>query len=153
MSSTYSQKTSPARVRIPDSRDYHAIYDAIERQRISVREAPVSILCDTESAVDRIVSGKVDAYVLDEAYLICYSVGMPWYSKDLVLEELMVLRIGTGSKFSAITDLLDDIAELNDVSYIYVGGSFTSAPKALTRLYSSAGYKPEGKPSLVKRRQ
>ena len=77
---------------------------------------------------------------------------MPWFTKELILKEEMVLRIGQGSDFSAVTDLLDDLAELSGASTIIVGGAFARAPKALIRLYSRAGYVLEDKPVLVKRR-
>jgi hypothetical protein len=109
-------------------------------------------LCDTKTAVKNIMCGEVESLIVDEAYLVCYSLGMPWFTKEIVLKEEMVLRIGAGSGFSAVTDLLDDLADLSGATTIIVGGAFARAPEALIRLYNRAGYALEDKPTLVKRR-
>lgn len=99
-----------------------------------------------------IVGHGVSSLVIDDAYLLVYDIATPWYSFKEVLNELLVLRIGKGSSFNAVVDTLDDLAYEHDVSLTLVGGAFTRAPKALSRLYSRHGYIDEGKPSLVKRR-
>lgn len=158
MSSTSSVKVSPTRLRLLEPTDSRRIYSAIEQNRlskgrsISVREALVSKLCCTKTAVKNIIAGEIESLIVDEAYLVCYSLGMPWFTTELILKEEMILRIGDGSNFSAVTDLLDDLAAISGANTIIVGGAFARAPVALIRMYSRAGYALEDKPVLVKRR-
>lgn len=153
MFSTYSPKVSPLRRRQPDRMDSRRIREALEANLVSVREAPVAVLVDIDKAVEVIVNNVVDAVIVDEAYLVVYEIGIPWYSDKEVLLELLVLRIGEGSSFTAVTDTLDDLAYENDVVYTFVGSAFARSPRALSRLYSRQGFVDEGRPSLNKRRR
>jgi hypothetical protein len=68
------------------------------------------------------------------------------------LEEKMILRIGTGGSFSAVCDLLDDLAEEHKANDIIVGGALAKYPRALVRMYEARGYQLMDIPSLIKRR-
>lgn len=132
--------------------DSRPIQTAIEANLVSVREATVALLGNPALTTKKIVHHLVDSVIVDNAYLVVYEVGTPWYADKECLHELMVLKIGDGSSFQAVTDLLDDLAWEFDVTLTVVGTAFSRAPKALARLYSRHGYVTEGKPSLTKRR-
>ncbi len=114
----------------------------------------VSFLCtDIPYVVDRIISGEVDAVILDEAYLLVYSVGSPWYTQETVVSEDMVLRIAPGSNFSVVTDFLDGLAKDYNARVQITGWALAKHPRAITRMYQRAGYSLEDIPQLTKRRR
>jgi hypothetical protein len=148
----YSPKVSPSRLRKPVDTDRLRIYCQIEKARQEVAGSDITKLSNAAYATEMIVQGGVDSVILDEAYLVVYSVGQPWYSDRIFLQENMVLRIGEGSNFSAVCDLLDDLAQHAGANDILVGGALAKYPRALIRLYKSRGYELLTSPSLIKRR-
>lgn len=152
MSSTYCKKVTPCRVRKVDARDRSRIYCQIEKARQRVKDSDITKLSSTAYATEMIVLGGVDALILDEAFLVVYGVGQPWYSERVFLEEKMILRIGKGSNFSAVCDLLDDLAEEHEANDILVGGALAKHQRALSRMYQARGYEALDIPSLIKRR-
>lgn len=152
MSSTYCKKVTPCRVRKIDARDRSRIYCQIEKARQRVKDSDITKLSYTGYATEMIVLGGVDALILDEAFLVVYGVGSPWYSDRVFLEEKMVLRIGEGSSFASVCDLLDDLAVEHDANDIIVGGALAKYPRALIRMYKARGYELMDIPSLIKRR-
>lgn len=152
MSSTYCKKVTPCRVRKVDARDRSRIYCQIEKARQRVEGSDITKLSYTGYATEMIVLGGVDALILDEAFLVVYGVGSPWYSDRVFLEEKMVLRIGEGSGFASVCDLLDDLAVEHDANDIIVGGALAKYPRALIRMYKARGYELMDIPSLIKRR-
>jgi hypothetical protein len=112
----------------------------------------ITKLSDARFATEMIVAGAVDAVILDEAFLVTYTVGSPWYSDRVFLREEMVLRIGAGSSFQAVCDLLDDLADEANANDILVGTALAEHPRALVRMYRARGYELLDSPSLIKRR-
>lgn len=154
MYSTYSAKVSPGRVRLPNESDRGTVDQSLRRAIHLSLEATVSYLCtDIDYVVDSIVTNELTSVVLDEAYLLVYTVGSPWYSKELVVSEDMVLRIGKGSSFSVVTDYLDDLAEKYDAKIQITGGALARHHRAITRMYERAGYSTEPSPQFIKRRR
>lgn len=147
---TYSPKVSPQRRREPTLQDSGSICAALKANIISVREATVSRIGNPEVATKRIVEHQVQSVIVDEAYLIVYDVCEPWYSEEVILVELMILRIGEGSSFDAVVDMMDDLAEEYNTTCTHVGSAFARSPRALSRLYSRRGFIPENRPSLIK---
>lgn len=153
MSSTSCRKVSSSRVRSPTARDFGRIYCQLTKAMEANPEATVVRLAESPSDIVRgIVTGAVSSLIVDDAFLLVYASGNPWYSNEVVLEELMVLRIGKGSSFASVCDLLDDLAEDVHASVIVVGGALARKPRALTRMYQSRGYVSSDVPSLIKRR-
>lgn len=155
MCSTSCRKVSPSRVRHPRESDREPLYGSLSAAVYRSLEASVSYLCtDLEYVVDRIIKGEeLLAVILDDSYLLVYSIGSPWYSKSTVLVEDMVLRLAPGSHFSVVTDYLEDLAEQNDCDMILVGGALARSSRAITRLYQRQGFTVEGVPQLSKRRR
>lgn len=152
MCSTSFARVTPSRVREVTRKDRANIYCQIERARNSVPESEITRMSDTSYAVDAILRGDVSGLILDEAFLVIYGVGSPWFSPRVVLQERMVLRIGPGSSFDSVCDLLDDLADAHGASEIVVGGALAKHPRALTRMYQRRGYSALDEPSLIKRR-
>jgi hypothetical protein len=152
MRPTYSPKVSPSRIRKPTVEDRFRIYCQLEKAVSAVPGADITKLSDTRYATEMVVKHGVPSLILDEAYLVVYQVGSPWYSDRVFLQENLVLRIGKGSAFAYVCDLLDDLAEQHNANDILVGGALSKYPRALTRLYKSRGYELLSSPSLIKRR-
>ena len=156
MSSTSYAKVSPSRVRLPEESDRGRISRSLNAAvDLSLAiDSTVSYLgTSQEYAVDQILKQEVDSVILDDTYLLVYSVGSPWYSRETVVSEDMVLRLSPGSHFSVVTDFLDDLANEHDASVILTGGALSRSSRAITRLYERAGYTLEGIPHLTKRRR
>lgn len=152
MPSMYCKKVSPSRVRKVGLKDRARIYCQIEAARMRVLDSDITKLSNAAYATEMIVLGGVEALILDEAFLVAYDVGSPWYSDRVFLREQLVLRIGEGSSFSAVCDLLDDLAEQHGANDILVGGALAKHPRALERMYKAHGYEVQAAPSLIKRR-
>ena len=152
MPSTYSPKVSLSRLRKPTFKDRDRICCQIDKARLRVQDSDITKLSNAAYATEMIVLGGVTSVILDEAYLVVYDTGSPWYSDRVFLEEKMVLRIGSGSSFSAVCDLLDDLAHYAKANDSLVGGALAKYPKALIRLYEARGYELLTTPSLIKRR-
>lgn len=144
------RKVSPQRCRLPDANDKSRIEGAINGALVSVSKESLGSLASPERMLYSILSREVNSKVVDDSYLVVYDYGIPWYSNKMFLFELMVLKIGSGGSFEAVTDLLDDLAYEVDAKAIAVGSQLCRAPAALSRLYSRAGFVNEGKTSLVK---
>ena len=101
-----------------------------------------------------IVQNIVDAVVINESYLLVFSVVKPWYSKNRsILCEDLVLRIGSGSSFRDVVAALEHLADLNECNAIITGGALARSSRAITRLYQRFGFVLEdGAPQLIKRR-
>lgn len=152
MSSTSYKKVSPCRVRKVDERDRSRIYCQLKKAAERMPNQELQRVADPAYATDTIVCGAVDAVVLDEAFLVVYGVGKPWYYDTTFLEEQLVLRIGPGSNFKSICDLLDDLKTEHGAEEIIVGGALCARSRALIKLYKANGYVELDSPCLIKRR-
>lgn len=112
-------------------------------------------LCDDmEYTVSVIVDGDVSSVVIDEAYLLVYSVGQPWYSLGhTVFQEDLVLRIGSGSNFGRVVETMEGLAAEHNCSTLLAGGALSRSSRAITRLYRMHGFELEdGVPQFTRRR-
>lgn len=133
-----------------------ALYLSLAPSGSKHNSSSVSYLCDDpQYTVDMIVQNMVDSVVIDESYLLVFSVVKPWYSMNRVLlSEDLVLRIGKGSTFRAVASTLEHLAELNNCDAIITGGALSRSSRAIIRLYQRFGYELEdGSPQLTKRRR
>lgn len=87
------------------------------------------------------------AYVV-EGYLVVVDVVTPWYTRDKVLQEGLVLRIRDGGTVDDVVKALDDIAKLHGCVLITTGD--TTGAGIMSRAYSRAGYKAQP-PTFFKR--
>lgn len=133
-----------------------ALYRSLAPSGTEYSSSSVDFFCDDrEYTVQVIVQNMVDAVVINESYLLVFSVVKPWYSKNkTVLCEDLVLRIGKGSSFSDVIATMEDLAEVNECDAIITGGALARSSRAITRLYQRFGFVLEdGSPQLTKRRR
>jgi len=152
MSSTYCRKVSLSRVRQVSPSDAERICYKLQEAMDKIDDPYLKKKCTAEYVTEQVVSGNMDAVILDDTYLVCYQVGSPWYSTKVFLTEQLVLKIGTGSNFSSVCDLLDDMQEFFGTDEIVVGGGLSSRPDLLAAKYEENGYSKLRYPSLIKRR-
>ncbi len=152
MSSITSRRVSLSRVRKPTPDDAQRIVLHLLKATQRVRGKQVTHKLDHAEVVRRIVEHDVPSVILDEAFLLVYSVGTPWYSDNLYLEEQLVLRIGEGSSFDVVTDMLDDLADIVNAEAIIVASALAFSNRALSRLYTRRGFHNGELVTLVKRR-
>ncbi len=126
-----------------------------EDSKVDNRESSVSYYCDDiDYTVALITQGLVDAVIVEEAYLLCFAIVTPWYSKNRVaFVENMVLRIASGSSFDRVIAVMDHLAEINHCDSMSAGGALARSSRALTRMYERHGYSLERHaPQFTKRR-
>ena len=81
---------------------------------------------------------------LVEGYLVVFAVGTPWYSDQPVLSELLIVRVRPGGTLTGVAQFLKDQARSAGAVIVAVGTAFAQSDRALTRLYQSEGFQPEG---------
>ncbi len=126
-----------------------------EDSKVDHRESSVSYNCDDpDYTVALITQGLVDAVIIDEAYLLCFAIVTPWYSKNrTTFVENMVLRIGPGSSFDRYIAVMEHLADINHCDSLSAGGALARNSRALTRMYARYGYLLERHaPQFTKRR-
>lgn len=151
MFSTYFRKVSSSSVREVNDLDATRICCQLYKAKERAKDKPVVRDLDVELAVSKIVrQTDCKGLVIHEGILLVYDVGYPWYSYSKILQELLVLRIGTGGTFRDVCDVLDDLANEHDVAAINVGGALAASERALVRMYKAAGYETDQSPGLIK---
>lgn len=145
-------KVSPSRLRKPSTTDYSRICCKLIEASEKAEGKQIVYGCDPQITARKIVLGTSASVIIDEAFLLVYAVGKPWYDNRVMVEERLVLRIGEGSDFSVVTDVLDDLADDANAALIVVGSELSSASKALARMYKRQGFVDTESPTLVKRR-
>lgn len=127
-----------------------------ETRRICLKERSAVVRSNTDylvqhlGTVDEIYSSIVasltedtgiEAVIVNEDYLLLYSVVKPYYSKDNILQEQLVLRIrNTGATFINVVDTLRLLCKVNSCRGILVGTALAFRQRALARLYENAGF-------------
>jgi hypothetical protein len=132
-----------------------ALYRSLAPSNSEYSNSTVAVLCDDRNyTVQMIVQNIVDAVVVNESYLLVFSVVKPWYSKNsTILCEDLVLRIGKGGSFGDVIAAMEYLAGLNECNAIITGGALARSSRAITRLYQRFGFVLEdGAPQLIKRR-
>jgi hypothetical protein len=133
-----------------------ALYRSLAPSGEEYDSSSVSYLCDDRDyTIQMIVQNIVDAVVINESYLLVFSVVKPWYSKNrIILCEDLVLRIGKGSCFRDVIATMEHLADINECDAIITGGALARSSRAITRLYQRFGFVLEdGSPQLIKRRR
>lgn len=152
MPSMWLQKVSPSRIRKTNILDYDLICCQLNKAHDAIPDKEVGRGSNAHETTTRIVNQEVDSIILDEAYLLVYNVGEPWYANKTYVQELLVLKLRDGKSFSVIPDMLDDLMYLHQADAIIVGGALTPRAAALSRLYRRHGFVLEDSPTLIKRK-
>lgn len=98
---------------------------------------------DVNRVLTRILSGDLLAAIVDDSYLVVFTIGAPWYTDELVLEELGILTLGRGGDFAVVTRFLEDAAKANGCVMVAVGTALSRENEALARKYKRQGYLTE----------
>lgn len=80
------------------------------------------------------------AYIVADSFLVVFDVSQPWYSKDVFLHELLVLRLMGSADFQVVTDFLEASAREAGASMVAAGTALARSDRALASLYSKQGY-------------
>lgn len=91
----------------------------------------------TQIIFDTIKAGN--AYMVD-GYLVLTEVVCPWYTKDLLLQEWLVLKVQVGGNVTAVPKALEEIAKAHNC--IAVISADSSPVQLVAAAYKEAGYKP-----------
>jgi len=80
------------------------------------------------------------AYIVAGSYLVVYDLIIPWFSRTVLLQELLVLRLNRASTFDVVPDFLSAQAAEAGASLILVGTMLAKSDRALASLYSRSGF-------------
>ena len=150
MSSTYCKKVTSHRVRKLRPNDRSSICCKLTKATDKARDKEVCVGLSIEYAVDRIM-GDPNSVILDESYLVCYSVVEPWYKDYGVVVERLVLKLDNTSSFDVVCEFLEDVAREHGCNAIVSGGALAVKTKALKHLYEKHGFVEEDSPTFIKR--
>lgn len=132
--------------RLVNDKDYSTILAALQdgvAELISSGTKPIAKAMDPAKAAAYLVQYNEHSYIVDETYLVCYQLGVPWFSEDLCLGEMTVARLTTqGGKFSAVTDFLKAEAERHGCKWVIAGTLLSSQDGLLSKLYERRGFSP-----------
>lgn len=100
---------------------------------------------DTALVAERIRNGSVRHLLIDETYVLVYDVGSPWYSREVMIEEMLVVRLATGTgTIDGVVSVLVALAAVHGAQGIAAGNSLARYPRALERLYTRRGFQASG---------
>lgn len=137
-------------IREVNESDYDTIHNALKKAfKVAKRKKELFKkydYCDGPRLVDAIVIDKfVDSVIVNETYLICYTVNEVWYSDHKILAESLVLRINkTEHNFDCVINALEQIAKDNGCVGICCGTAFSSNDVALANKYREHGFSTSG---------
>jgi hypothetical protein len=98
---------------------------------------------DVDQGLEFIFSHE-NAYVIDEAFLLVYEIGSPWYNNNVTyLSELTVIRIGPGGSLATVVAFMDAKAKEAGAKLVGVGTALSRTDAALASEYIKLGFRPE----------
>lgn len=118
----------------------------LETMQLAVDDLKLTSLKPTAKAMDarkatvHLVYNNEHSYIVDECFLVCYQIGTPWFSEDLVLGEMTVLRLASGGSFTAVADFLKAEASRHSCKWVLVGTLLSNCDELLSRLYRRYGF-------------
>lgn len=121
-----------------------AVIQCIEDMRGDSSKAIYSRL-DEVSVMSHIMTSE-NAWIVDETFLVAYSIVTPWYAprKSFELREELVLRLCPSNKpFSVVPEFLAQRAEAEGVVLTAVGTALARSDDALATKYEQHGFRRE----------
>lgn len=94
---------------------------------------------DAKAVIDFLISHDA-TYIVDETYLVAYDIDVPWYSNELFLHELVVLKLKPGSSFDKVTSFLEGKRDEAGAKIIFSGTTLAEDDVKLASLYISQGF-------------
>lgn len=96
---------------------------------------------DLDHVLSTILTGAMPAAVVDDAYLVMYDHGTPWYNPNItVLEEVMVIKIAPGGSFDNVVAFLQSKGRLHNASLVSVGTALAMQDDTLAGWYERHGF-------------
>lgn len=124
-----------------------ALNDLCQRLKANPSKAMYRFL-DAEVAI-RSVFAFDHAYIVAETYLVVFDLSTPWYSLELFLHELLVLRLTGGAGFGVVPEFLSKSASEAGAKLAAAGTALAKSDAALASLYQRYGF-VEAARTLVK---
>lgn len=94
---------------------------------------------DLRRVLTSILGGDSMSALVD-GYLVVYDIGETWYSAHRILEEIMVIQIYTGGRFSNVPKFLESKAKAHGCAMVSVGTALARSDPALVKVYEKVGY-------------
>lgn len=82
----------------------------------------------------------LDAHIVADSYLVVTDVSSPWFSQDLFLHELLVLRLKPGAPFEVVPRFLGHLAREAGAKLAAAGTALAKSDAALASLYQRSGF-------------
>lgn len=117
-------------------------------QTIDLVESTVDKAISSRLSAERVMSHIIqseNSWIVDETFLVVYSVVTPWYSPLEIsdLREELVLRLQPGLDFSCVPVFLAQRHDVEGVSLTAVGTALASSDDALASKYEQHGFRRE----------
>lgn len=125
-------------------RDYDTIRAALTSMVANMQQRGTKLIhsiLDVDEAMEALYT--FDSFIVEDSFLVVYDVGNPWYSTDLILNELLVLRLNDKADFSVVPAFLEQQALEAGCRIIAAGTALARHDRSLEYLYSSHGFKTE----------
>lgn len=134
---------SPSAHRVASYEDWLLVAKALDRLVKRARGKRVHGIACASTAWQALYDGAAECWFVD-GYMVVFQAGRPWYSTETILNELLVVRVGPGGTLRGVVQFLRQQAREAGASLLAVGTAFAPSDRALSRLYQSEGFKPEG---------
>lgn len=123
--------------------DYPVI-DELVRQKLWERSKKKwTVIVDPlkVAAVVKNQNPNIHSVVVEETYILVFSMAHPWFSDQFFVEEKLVIKAFDGpGNFSDVTKALEHIARVSGAYGILTGTAMAPNDKALVRMYEKAGF-------------
>lgn len=99
---------------------------------------------DAHRVMTHIITSE-NAWLVDESYLVVFSVVTPWYAPLEILDirEELVLKLKPEADFSCVPAFLEQRRETEGASLVAVGTSLAKSDSALAAKYEQHGFRTE----------
>lgn len=137
------------------AREYPFTEDEMQRISSAIRTYHTAIehrtnkewfkFVDVEHVLTLIQTGLMPTALLDDSYLVLYTIGAPWYHPSIqFVQEQLVLRVGAGGTLRKVTDFLEHKAKFHNAAGVAVGTALAHNDESLKRMYAKRGYNQQG---------
>lgn len=130
-------------VRFVDEQDYSAIDDYIADE-VWKRTHKAWAKLIKPKYIDRVLKGgnpNIHAVIVEETYLVLFSVIRPWFTDQTLLDEKLIFRLYDGvGEFSDVISVLETLAQHENAAGIMVGTGLAPSDKAMSRMYQRVGF-------------
>jgi hypothetical protein len=123
--------------------DYPVI-DELVRKRLwerSKKKWSATIDPSKVAAVMKNQNPNIHSVVVEETYILVFSMAHPWFSDKFFVEEKLVIKAFNGlGNFDDVTKALEHIARVSGAYGILTGTAMAPNDDALVRMYLKAGF-------------